>query len=179
MRRLLFWLLVGITVAVYLAMVTWSLPLIQAAAGGLMPFDMRPTGYGFEEARAFLAALTPEGADFYRSTQHLLDLFFPGLIAATLYFAIAALLERWLGGSRWLAALPVVLVALFDWLENAAVSTMLAAGADGVTPDMVAAASRWTLLKSIASTAAYTLVLVLLLIGGWHRLRRGARRAQP
>jgi len=177
MGRVLFGILAAATVAVYLVMVSWSLPYIAAQAGGQMPFDMRPGGYGFEEARAFLAALSPQGNAFYRDVQHRLDLFFPGLIAATLYFAIAALLPARLGRWRYVAALPVVLTAIFDWAENAGVSAMLAAGAEGVTREMVASASRWSVLKAIVSTVAYSALLILLAWRGIARLRRS--RAQP
>jgi hypothetical protein len=62
----IFWLVVAATLGVYLVMVLWSIPRISAEAGGLPVFDLRPGGYTFEEARAFLAALSPEGA---RSTR--------------------------------------------------------------------------------------------------------------
>ncbi len=172
MVRVLFWLLAAATLAVYLAMVVWTLPAISAGAGGLAPFDLRPTGYTFDEAKAFLAALSPEAGALYRDVQHRLDLVFPGLLATTVYFAIAALLPKRLGRWRFLLPLPVALAAAFDWAENAAVSRMLVAGADGITPGMVAEASRWSVLKAAASTIAYTALLALLLRAGFRRLSR-------
>jgi hypothetical protein len=176
MKRALFWTLAAVTLAIYLTMVLWSLPFISAEAGGLVPFDMRPTGYSFDEARAFLAALTEEGNAFYRDVQHTLDLFFPGLIAATLFFAIAALLPKRLGRWRYALAAPVVLTAVFDWAENSAVAGMLTAGADGITEDMVRAANGWSIAKATASTVAYTALLVLLIWKGaaWWRRRPAA-----
>lgn len=175
MKPVLFWLLVAATLGVYLSMVLWSLPVISTAAAGLAPFDLRPAGYTFEEAMAFLTALSPEGRDFYRTVQHRLDLVFPGLLAATILLAIAALLPGRLGRWRFVLPLPVVLAAAFDWAENADVGKMLAAGAEGVTPEMVAAASRWSVLKAGVSTVAYSGLLILLLWKGaaWLRRRRG------
>ena len=177
--RIAYWLLFVATFAVYAVMVGWTLPAISAAAGGLVPFDLRPSGYTFDAAKAFLAALSPDGKALYLGTQHRLDAAYPALLAATLYFAIAALAppawRRW----RWLAALVAVPGALFDYLENAAVTVMLNAGADGLTPDMVTTADRWTVYKSWASTFALSLVLVLLANWGWRRLtakRRGEAR---
>jgi hypothetical protein len=174
MGRVLFWLLAAVTLAVYLTMVTWTLPTISAGAGGLAPFDLRPTGYTFDEAKAFLSALTPEANGLYRETQHRLDLFFPGLLAAMVYFAIAALLPARLGRWRFVLPLPVVLVALFDWAENAAVARMLVAGAEGITPELVGEASRWSVLKAGTSTIVYTALLALLVFRGvaWLRRRR-------
>lgn len=172
MGRVFFWLLAAATIGIYLAMVLWSLPHIAAQAGGAMPFDMRSTGYTFDEARAFLAALSPEGSAFYRDVQHRLDIIFPGLMAATVYLAIAALLPARLGRWRFLLPLPVVLTAAFDWAENAAVSRMLAAGADGITRDLSEQANRWSVLKAGASAIAYSVLLVLLLGAGFRRFRQ-------
>ncbi|MBX3532575.1 MAG: hypothetical protein KF849_18405 [Rhizobiaceae bacterium] len=170
--RLAFWFLAGATIVVWLFMVLLTLPYIQQQAGGLAPFDLRPLGYSFDEAKAFLSALSPEGKAYYLGPQHWLDLFFPGLIAATLYCALVVLLRPYMGGSGRFVAAVAALVAIFDWLENSAVAAILNAGPDGVTADMVAAASRWTLLKSGVSTVVYTAVLVLAVIAGWRLWKR-------
>jgi hypothetical protein len=173
MVRGLLWLLSAATLALYLAMVLWSLPYIASEADGLAAFDMRPIGYGFEEAHAFLGALSDEGNAFYRNVQHQLDLFFPGLLAAWLFLTIAALLPTRLGGWRYVLAAPVILTAIFDWSENDAVAELLAAGADGITEDMVRAANGWSIAKATASTVAYSAMLVLLIWKGvaWWRRR--------
>ncbi len=174
--RLAFWLLFAATLAVYATMLAWTLPAISAAAGGLAPFDMRPSGYSFDEAKAFLTALSPEGKALYLTVQHKLDAAYPGLLAATLFFAIAALIPKAWGRWRWLIALIAIPGALCDYLENAAVSVMLTAGADGLTPDMAATADRWTTGKSWATTVAMTVLLVLLVAWAWRMLaakRRG------
>lgn len=174
MWRALFWALVAATTAIYLVMVAWSLPLITVEAGGLTPFDLRLTGYSHDEAVAFLAALSGEGSAFYRDVQHRLDIFFPGLLAATLYFSIVWLLPARLGRLRYAVAAPVMLTAIFDWSENAAVSELLSAGPAGASPQMVEAASLRTQLKSVASTIAYSALLLLLLQAGWRRWRSRA-----
>ena len=161
--RLAFWLLFLVTVAVYGAMVAWTLPTIAADAGGLIPFDLQPTGYGYDGALAFVGALSPTGVAFYLEVQHSLDLVYPALLAATLFFAIAALAKSRTGRWRWLLAATALPGALFDWLENSAVATMLAAGPDGLTPEMVTTASRWTVLKSGFTTLAMAVVVVLII----------------
>ena len=99
--RLGFWLLFAVTLAVYATMLVWTLPAITAAAGGLAPFDMRPSGYSFDEAKAFLTALSPDGKALYLDAQHKLDAAYPALLAATLFFAIAALAPKSWGNWRW------------------------------------------------------------------------------
>lgn len=176
-RRIAFWALFAVTAAIYATMLVWSLPAISAKAGGLAPFDMRPGGYTFDDAHTFLSALTPEGAAFYRNVQQRLDLFFPALVALTMFFAIAALLPTLWGGWRWLLASVALPGAVFDYLENAGVAAMLAAGPDGLTAQLVDATSRWSMLKAAANTVASVLLLVLVFVGLWRWL--AARRSAP
>jgi hypothetical protein len=164
LKPILLWGLVALTLAVYGTMLGWSLPTVSAAAGGLAPFDMRPGGYGFAEAQAFLVALTAAGAEFYRNVQQRLDLVYPGLMALTLGLAIATAAPKAIGRWRWLALPLAASVALFDYLENHAIANMLDAGAAALTPELVETASRWTVLKSAATTAAMVILLVLLLV---------------
>jgi len=171
-RQVAFWILFATTLAIYLVMIVWSLLKISAAAAGGAPFDMRPLGYGFEEAKTFLAALTPEGTSFYLNVQHRLDAAYPALLAATLFFAIRALARGPVPPT--ILALVALPGALFDYLENAAVMQMLELGASGLTPELVARASLWTLLKSVFTTIAMTLLLALAAVAVWRRLAGGA-----
>lgn len=166
---LAFWLLLAATLAVYLAMIAWTLPRIAAAAGGLAAFDLRPAGYSFEEARAFLVALPPADVAFYLAVQHRLDLVYPALLAVMLFWAIHALSPEAWGIWRWPLALLAVPGSLFDYLENASVAQMLKSGPDALTTAMVGRASTFTVLKSLFDTLAMTVALVLLLAWLWRR----------
>jgi flagellar biogenesis protein FliO len=55
------------------------------------------------------------------------------------------------------------------------VAAMLSAGADGLTPEMVAQASRYSQLKAIFSTLSLGLLLVLILAWAFRRWRARAR----
>jgi hypothetical protein len=176
-RTVAFWILFAITAALYIVMIAWSLPEVSKAAGGLAPFDIRPHGYSFEEAKAFVAALSPDGKAFYLDVQERLDLFYPALLSATLFFAIYLLVPAGWGAWRWVLALAAIPSAVFDYLENHAVAAMLGLGADALTPDIVATADRWTELKGAFSALAMVIVLILLLIWAWTRVAawRGSR----
>ncbi len=169
-RRVAFWTLFAVTLVIYAVMVLWSLPKISAAAGGQPAFDMRPFGYSFDAAKSFLAAITPDGTVFYLNVQHRLDAAYPALLAATLFFAIRALVPARSGLVRSVIALVVIPGAVFDYLENGGVTAMLNAGAPGVTPELVARASLWTLLKSLFTTVAMLLMLALAGLALWQRL---------
>ena len=170
-----FWALFALTLGIYATMLTWTLPAIAQAAAGLAPFDMRPGGYGFDEARKFLAALSPEGLGLYFGAQQQLDIFYPALLSATMFWALSALLPRGLGRWRFLAATPALVVAGFDYLENHAIAEMLHAGATGLTIDMVQTASQWTQLKAQSTTSVMSALLVL--IAWWLVATRLRRRA--
>lgn len=167
--RLIFWLLFATMLGIYLTIIFWSVPVITAAAQGLMQFDVRPFGYSFAEAQAFLAALSEAGRDFYLNVQLWLDSAYPGLMAVVLVMAFGHLFG---GVTRWVATGFALAGAGFDYLENAAVVVMLRAGNDS-SEAMVASASRWTVLKS-----GFVSMALLMLIAGLMRawiLRRRAR----
>ena len=173
-KRVLFWALFAVTMAIYIVMLTWTLPTIAAAAGGLPAFDMRPQGYSLDDARAFLAALSSEGLALYRNVQLKLDTFYPGLLALLLALAIRALLPHRFGHWRWLALVFAAPVAIFDYLENAGIDAMLAQG-PSLAPELVAATNQWTLLKAQWSTLVMSALLVLLVVrlgqSAWQRFR--------
>ncbi len=172
--RIVFWPVFAVTVAVYLVMVVWTLPSITGAAGGLAPFDLRPMGYSFEEARAFLAALPADANGFYRDVQQRLDLFYPPLLAATLFMAIFLLAPSRPAWLKWALAMTALPGMVFDWLENMAVREMLLDGPEALTPELAGEASLWTLLKSWFS--AFSIAILLVLVAIWIARRFAARR---
>lgn len=170
-----FWLVFAAMLGVYLTMVIWSIPLISSQADGLPIFDMRPGGYTFDEAKTFLAALSPEGAKFYVNVQHRLDIVYPALLAITLFWAILRLTPvRW-GRWRWLLAATAIPGSVFDYWENANVAFMLKMGPAGLTTDFVAAASFHSQAKAICSSVSMAILLVLLSMWAY-RCWRGKHR---
>ena len=168
----LYWLLVAVTLSLYATMIFWSLPFISQAADGLRPFDMRPMGYSFGEAHEFLSALSGDGVRFYQSTQHRLDTAYPALLALILIIPLRWFTAAWPVLARVpLIALPLIGAAA-DYLENATVAKMLLAQVAQVTPDLVAIASGWTLVKSATTSVSMAALLVLLLVGAARRLKK-------
>lgn len=156
--RMGYWLAFAMMLAVYAAMTFWTLPGIVEGTGGLMPFDLRFSGYGPDEARAFLAALSDEGRAVYLGPQRLLDTLYPALLAVVLAGGVAALVR-----ARWLRV--VLLAAVLggmgaDYLENARVAALLTA--DAVTDEAIAAASRATVAKSALTGGAMGMLLLVL-----------------
>ena len=152
-----------LAISVYLAMILGPLATLESTAG-LKPFDMRPNGYGLEEARELLSNLGAEGREIYLKQQLPLDLLYPALMALTL-----ACLYQLIGstsGHALIVRVGVVLswaAASFDYAENFGVFLMLTLWPD--LPELlVRSASFATLVKSIATTAA---VFGLLALVAW------------
>ena len=166
----IYWVLVAATVTNYLIMVIWSLPLVSEMASGIVPFDMRPGGYSFDDARVFLTVITDAGRDFYLDTQQFLDFFYPTLFAITVAIPLAYLVPRYWG---WILAVLAIAAGVFDHLENIAVAVMLQAGPNALTETMVSTASNWSLAKSISTTIVLVALLVVLCIKGiaWLKIR--------
>ncbi|UYV36172.1 hypothetical protein N4R57_14205 [Rhodobacteraceae bacterium D3-12] len=155
-----------IAASLYWLMTTVTLAHIQAVSGQV-PFDMRPFGYGPIEAATLLGSLGADGRAYYIGRQIALDTAYPALLALTL---ISTLL--WFGQrvpNRRLIHAGVILSvgsALFDYAENLGILAMIQSWPEVSVP-LVVAVSTATILKSIATTLA--VVLVLLVGFSWAR----------
>ncbi|MCO6185128.1 hypothetical protein [Rhizobium sp. L1K21] len=171
--KIIFWSLFVVTMGLYATMVFWTLPSIQTEAGGLIPFDLRPMGYSYEDALVFLSQLSESGRTLYLGPQHTLDLLYPLCLASCLALAIAMLVPNtkvW----KFLISLVAWPGMLFDYLENGAVKKLLVTPVDEIGHGMVTAASTFTLLKSVFDTIAFVTLLFLVLL--WLFRLRAARR---
>lgn len=159
--RAAYWVSVLAALAVYAAMVFWTLPTIAHEAGGLVPFDLRPLGYTEAEARAFLAALGAEGHAIYSGPQRILDLLYPALLGISLAGPVL-----WLVASRPLRAVftcVIVAAVASDYLENYFVARLLAGEISG---GAIASASYATMVKSGLDSIAFLIVLAVSLRAG-------------
>ena len=152
--------------AVYLAMALGSLADLEAISG-LRPFDLRPTGYGPDDARALLLSLGDAGRDIYLRHQLVLDTVYPALMALTLC-NLFRLVGRGLG-ARLAVRTGVILswcAAGFDYAENIGIAAMLSRWAN--LPDtLVKASSLATVAKSASTSLAVAVLLCLLVWNVW------------
>jgi hypothetical protein len=162
----------ALATVVYLGMVFGTLTELERIAGK-RPFDLRPAGYSFDDAAAFIAALGEEGRHLYLWRQIPLDTVYPALLALWSAGAI-----RWFSkGSppapkRWFhaAASLAFAAALFDYLENILIVWMLNTAPD-LNPAIVTAASLATLAKSGFTTVVFTAIVLSMIVFPFSRLR--------
>jgi hypothetical protein len=130
----------GFLVAVLLAAsgLLWAVmffgPLVHLSrlAGGVSPFDIRPKGYSYLEARTFLEAIGAQGRAYYASPELILDAFYPPLYAVSRGLALwwltmpgrirKAPMPLWVRCT--LIAVPILMASL-DVIENGCIAVML------------------------------------------------------
>ncbi len=165
-RKIAYWIVFAVTLAIYLTMLTWTLPGIRADAAGLVPFDMRPMGYSPDEARSFLAALGDKGRALYLGPQAQLDLLYPLVLAIVLAGAVSALIADWrLRGILYIFILGGMLA---DYTENTFVALMLEY-TEPVPDRLASLASKATVVKSVSTGIAMVVVLGGLILAGIKR----------
>lgn len=158
--------------ALYILMINVTLAHIEALSGQV-PFDMRPFGYGPQEAAQLLDGLGEEGRTYYLTRQIPIDSVYPALLAMTLVSAFC-----WFGlrmPNSKLVGVGIAFsvgAALFDYAENLGVSVMILSW-QNVSHALVHATSAASIAKSCSTTAA---ALIALLLGGTWMLRpKGAK----
>ena len=162
---------------VYIAMVLGSLAELEAISG-LKPFDLRPTGYGPNDARTLLVSLGETGREIYLRHQLVLDTAYPALLALTLSNLFRLVGQGFgVGVSVRIGVVLSWLTAALDYAENIGIAAMLALWAD--LPNALATAtSLATVAKSVSTSVAVTTLLGLLALRLW-RFRRPKFQAEP
>jgi hypothetical protein len=147
---------------------------------GARPFDIRPFGYSYAEARAFLQAIGERGRAYYAFPELTLDMFYPPLYAVSRRLALwwltmpeRAPLPR---AARYaVVAVPLIMASL-DLIENICIAIML-----WTWPDLSHAVVRVssTATKVKIATGVLTELLMAALAAGWvirtWLIRRGAK----
>jgi hypothetical protein len=150
------WLVVAVLIAsgvLWAVLFFVTLPHLRALASAAAPFDVRPFGYDYAEAGAFLSAIGSQGRAYYVNPELVLDTFYPPLYATSRALTLWWLTmpgrlreEAWPLSARWtLAAIPVV-VAGFDGVENISIAHMIWTWPD-LSAGLVALASMATRAK--------------------------------
>ena len=156
-------ILFTMTMAIYLLMLLYSIPLVESFAPNTALFDLSPSGYSYQHALSLLEELGNEGRQIYLSRQLPLDFIYPGLFGFSYTLMLFWLFSKSVkDASRlfYLAFIPA-LGGLFDYLENFFIIRMINAFPD-LSPGLVQVASTFTLLKSI-----FTTIFFLLLFAGF------------
>ncbi len=144
-----------ITAVIAVIMNLYLIPEIEKAAGGLKCFDMR-FGYTYDDAKAFLGALSADGRALYSGIQLPLDFVYP--IAYGVFFI--SLTYFLLKKKTPLFVLPGLLM-IFDYIENICIAIMLKDG--DLTVSLVSVASVATVIKTVLMYGCFLMIIILLI----------------
>ena len=153
--------LFALTMAVYLTMLSYSIPAVTAFAPGLPIFDLSPLGYSFNYANELLDTLGSEGRNLYLSTQLPLDFIYPGLFSITYSLLLVWLFGKTFNGNSnvYYVALVPFLAGIFDYVENLFIIKMINTFPD-LQVNTVKIASTFSILKSSFTTVFFILLIV-------------------
>ena len=140
---------------------------LSRLAEGVSPFDIRPMGYSYDEAYAFLNAIGEQGRRYYANRELLLDMFYPPLYATSRVLALWWLtmpgrlrdIPMPLSWRYALIAVPIIMAAL-DVAENGCIARMLQTRPD-LSHDLVHVSSFATRIKMIAGVLTELLMAAL------------------
>lgn len=158
-------ILLILSILAYVMMVLFTLPRLQALAGGLELFDVRMIGYTPEYAMQLLSALGSEGRLVYLTQQIPLDMIYSLLFAMSYSVLTAYLLHRlsWFEGPAFYLVMLPLIGGLLDGCENLAVMTMLNQFPD-LSNKTAILANYLTRTKFAFSMPALMSIVILLII---------------
>ena len=154
-----------ITMAVYLFMLLVTIPFVMDFSHGMKLLDMMPSGYNAEYVSSLMVALGEEGRHAYLFYQIPFDMIYPGLFAVTWCLVFAWFLKKInrLHSSLFYASYIPVFAALFDYLENFGIITIISTWPD--TPVRISDVSNiFSVLKSFLTTIYFVSLIVLLIV---------------
>ena len=158
------------TIVICLVMNFAIIPRIEAGDPPMRCFDMCTTGYTVEDARAFVAWLSPEALDTYLHVQLPLDFFYP--LFYTVFFGLLWVVMH--GKANAVLAVPVAL-AVADYTENSLVIAMLK---NPAFPSVVARVASWATMLKTALMYVTFLILAITAIFLVFRIVRRRRQAK-
>lgn len=159
--RRLAWLLWALAAISYAVLVFWAGAKLIDAAGGALPFDLRPFGLGLEAAQAYLERLGPDGRAIYGRYVLPSDTVFPVLLGLALAYT-----SRLQFGRIGLGVFLALCYVLADIWENSVILGIMQAPA--LLDD---AALGWLRLLTQAKFLFLALALGLIALRAWHRRR--------
>ncbi len=168
--KIAFWVVFPLMLMTLAAMHLWTMPAIRQYSL-LDIFDLRTTGYSFNQARILLESLGPEGTAIYMGPQQVLDIFYPAFLTVSIILAMYILAPVHWGYRRNLLIFVPLPAMTLDYLENALIHLMLKLGPEGISEDMVAWASKSTVLKFQFYGVAVLVFALILAHWAWRKRR--------
>ncbi len=161
-----------LTNAVYLFMLTVTIPKTMAFSNGMKLLDMMPTGYNFNYVRELFNALGDIGRGTYLTNQIPVDMVYPLLFALTYCLLLAYFLKKLnklIAPFSYLCLLPII-AGIADYLENFGIIAMLKSYPN-LTEITVKTTNSFSVLKSISTSVFFIVLIIVLIILGFKAIK--------
>lgn len=151
--------------ALYLFMLTVTIPEVMYSSGGMKILDMMPKGYNPEYVNSLLNALGERGRHAYLFHQLPVDMIYPLLFGVSNCLLLAWLLNQIgkLNGNLFYLSLLPLLAGLFDYFENVGIIIML-----NTFPHISVLISKvtniFTISKSFCTTFYFCVLIIILIV---------------
>ncbi len=162
-----------LTNAVYVFMLTVTIPNTMHYSNGIQLLDMMPMGYDVSYVNKLFKALGETGRETYLTTQLPVDMVYPLLFGLTYSLLLAYFLKKLnkLNTSSIFLCLLPVLAGIADYVENVGIIILLQ-NYPLLTETAIKTTSFFSVVKSISTSLFFISLIVILLILGMKSLNK-------
>ena len=167
-----------LTNAVYVFMLTVTIPKTMGFSNGMKLLDMMPMGYDLNYVSELFISLGEIGREFYLTNQIPVDMVYPLLFGLTYCLLLAYFLKKLNKLNtpfNYLCIIPII-AGIADYLENFGIITMLKNYPE-LTEITVKTTSSFSLIKSISTSVFFIVLIVMLIILGIKFMKRNKTSA--
>ena len=162
-----------LTNAVYLFMLTVTIPKTMEFSNGMKLLDMMPMGYDLNYVSELFKSLGEIGRETYLTNQIPVDMVYPLLFGLTYCLLLAYFLKKinkFNTSFNYLCLIPII-AGIADYLENFGIITMLKKYPE--LPEItVKTTSSFSMIKSISTSVFFIALIVMLIILGIKFMKR-------
>ncbi len=167
-----------LTNAVYMFMLTVTIPKTMGFSNGMKLLDMMPTGYNLNYVNELFNSLGEIGRGTYLTNQIPVDMVYPLLFGLTYCLLLAYFLKKLnklIAPYTYLCLLPII-AGIADYLENFGIIAMLKSYPD-LTEITVKTTNSFSVLKSISTSVFFIVLIIVLIILGFKAIKEIKTRA--
>jgi hypothetical protein len=157
-----------LTNAVYVFMLTVTIPKTLGFSNGMKLLDMMPTGYDLNYVSELFNSLGEIGRGTYLINQIPVDMIYPLLFGLTYCLLLAYFLKKLNKLNvpfSYLCLLPII-AGIADYLENFGIIAMLKSYPE-LTEIAVKTTSSFSVIKSISTSVFFIVLFIVLIILGF------------
>jgi len=156
-----------LTNAVYIFMLTVTIPKTMGFANGMKLLDMMPTGYDLSYVSKLFKALGEIGRATYLTNQLPVDMIYPLLFGLSYSLLLAYFLKKikiLIAPYTYLCLLPIF-AGTADYLENFGIITLLKTYPE-LKENIVYATNIFSVIKSVSTSIFFIVLIVVIIVLG-------------